>query len=68
MRGEKNRKISEDWVDILGEIWESGKPETREIVEKDRVFALTFAPISGENYFNIYGVDITERKEATKQL
>jgi PAS domain S-box-containing protein len=41
---------------------------TAEVSAGGRVFALTFAPVVGQEYANVYGLDITERKRAEEAL
>ncbi|MBC8503507.1 MAG: PAS domain S-box protein [Chloroflexi bacterium] len=47
--------------------------DTNEIIETDcdvgeKVFSFTIAPIMNESYVNLYGRDITERKQAEEKL
>ena len=42
--------------------------EELEIEMGDKVFLISLTPIKGENYINLYGVDITERKKAETLL
>ena len=53
---------------VVKAVLETGEP--REVEEEvfDRIFALTFAPIEGMGYVNIYGLDITERKRAEETV
>jgi PAS domain S-box-containing protein len=51
-------------LDALG----SGISKDTEIECGDRIFSLTFAPVVGPDYVNLYGLDITERKQAEEVL
>ncbi|GAI66145.1 unnamed protein product, partial [marine sediment metagenome] len=42
--------------------------KTAETEIGDKVISLTFAPIVEKGFVNVYGLDITERKKAEKQL
>jgi PAS domain S-box-containing protein len=52
------------WKRIVTSALDSGKRENVEITIKDRVFSLTVTPINEANYVNLYGIDVTERKQA----
>ncbi len=39
-----------------------------EVADADRIYSLTFAPTVEAGYVNIYGLDITERKQAEEAL
>jgi PAS domain S-box-containing protein len=41
---------------------------TAEVSAEGHVFALTFAPVVEQDYANVYGLDITERKRAEEAL
>ncbi len=39
-----------------------------EINHRDRIFSFTIVPVADTSYVNLYGVDITERKQLEKEL
>ena len=49
-------------------VLDSGLSKDIEVTCGDRIFSLTFAHIVKANYVNVYGLDITERKQAEKAL
>jgi PAS domain S-box-containing protein len=60
----------------LPDLWHRSAPgavdsrlaRTAEVNAGGRVFALTFAPVVEQEYANVYGLDITERKRAEDAL
>jgi PAS domain S-box-containing protein len=61
-------KLPEIWRKAVSEVIKSGKSKTYEYDFVGRTFFLTFGFISGANYVNVYGLDITERKRAEEAL
>ncbi len=49
----------------------AAKAHKRQILEfesGDRAYAFVLAPVAGESYINLYGRDITEEREAARQV
>jgi len=46
----------------------AGEPAIGETVCGDRTILVIYAPVAGRDYVNIYGLDITERKQAEQAL
>jgi len=46
----------------------SRSAKTAEVSVRDRIFALTFAPVLEQEYTNVYGLEITARKQAEEAL
>ena len=65
---EEEEKFSETLITTALETLNMGTSKTIEIVCKSRTYALTFAPIAASGYANIYGLDITGRKQAEADL
>ncbi|KHE91808.1 MAG: PAS domain S-box protein [Candidatus Scalindua rubra] len=61
-------KLPNDYIKIVSNVLHSGLNQVVEAECDSCVFALTFAPIKKMDYVNIYGLDITERKQAVKAL
>ncbi len=61
-------EIPGEWGDIVGEVMLTGLNKVVEMECAERFFALTFAPISGLGYVNVYGMDVTERKRLEEEL
>lgn len=53
---------------ITGEAFVSRTQRFKEIECKDRIFSFTIVPIEKAGYVNLYGTDITDRKQAEKAL
>ena len=56
------------WRQDIMRILDSGSSEALEAVCEDRIFSLIIAPVADAGYVNVYGIDITERKHAEKDL
>jgi len=59
-------KLKNEYLDKLNEIIEDNIPKVLEFPVGDRIHSVTFNPL--EDYVNIYGLDITERKQAEEAL
>jgi signal transduction histidine kinase/PAS domain-containing protein len=60
--------IPEKWKKITQKGLTDGKPSVAEETIAQRVIFLIFCPILEENYVNVYGQDITERRQAMEHL
>jgi signal transduction histidine kinase len=56
------------WRQDIARILESGSSEALEAVCGDSIFSLIIAPVADADYVNVYGIDITERKHAEKDI
>jgi len=60
--------LGEPWCGKIQEACASGESSTFELTCDDgRVFFITLQPITGQDYANAYGLDITRRKKAEKE-
>jgi len=57
-----------DWYRLITEVIELNCNKIVEVKCKNRVFSFTIAPITEAGYVNLYGIDITERKQAEEDL
>jgi PAS domain S-box-containing protein len=62
------QKLPAPWKDMCREVLEQDRIYDREVHYENRTAALTFAPVTGSEYINIYGLDITERRQLEEQL
>ncbi|MHC4158468.1 MAG: PAS domain S-box protein, partial [Planctomycetota bacterium] len=62
------RVVPEKWRKMVSEVFASNTGKKVEIEHADRIFSFMFAPVAKAGYVNIYGRDITERKEAEEAL
>ena len=60
--------LSPEWHVFAVDALESGVPQWTEAICGDRTFALTYAPVSEEDYINVYALDITDRKKLEHEL
>jgi PAS domain S-box-containing protein len=56
------------WCQTVSEVFVSGAGKMVEIEHGDRIFSFMVAPVTEANYVNLYGLDITERKQAEEDL
>jgi PAS domain S-box-containing protein len=64
----KGQDLPADWCSRIEAVIESGQSQEVEVNCAGRFFYCTLAPISGEDYLNLYGLDITERKQAEQKI
>ena len=53
--------------ELTADVFSSGKRKELEVECEEQIYSLCVAPIISENYVNIYGHDITERKFAEEE-
>jgi PAS domain S-box-containing protein len=67
-RTEVGKRLPPKWRKFTMDAFNSGSSEETEAEYRNRILSLTFAPVVGFDYVNIYGLDITERKRAEESL
>jgi diguanylate cyclase (GGDEF)-like protein/PAS domain S-box-containing protein len=65
---ELNRPVSMFCTEMLGEVMEDGEKKECEVEIGPRVYSFTLTPISGTEFVYLYGMDITLKKRAEKEL
>ncbi len=60
--------VPDDWQAMIQAIFSSGKKKTVEIALQDRLFSMLIVPVEELDYVNLYGMDITERKQVETAL
>jgi PAS domain S-box-containing protein len=60
--------VPAQWVTSVDDAYQRKEPRTVDIVAASRVFQMHFVPVAGEGYVNVYGTDITQRKDAEDAL
>ncbi len=61
-----NKKISEEWIKKIKNIYDSGKNQFEEIEFNEKIFSFNFVPVIEGEYINIYCIDISDRKYAER--
>ena len=56
--------VPDEWQTLIAEALEAGLDRTAEISCNGRVFTFAIVPVVESGYVNLYGLDITERKQA----
>jgi len=60
--------LPDPWHELVLDALSSGQSRQTEVKYDGRIFSLIFAPVVDTNYVNVYGHDITERKQAKDEL
>jgi PAS domain S-box-containing protein len=60
--------VPENWHQMVSEAFASKSGKRIEIEHAQRTFSFVFAPVPEADYVNLYGRDITERKQAIEAL
>ncbi len=64
---EVGKTVPEKWCNLTAEAFTSGKGIEEEAI-KDKVFSIVISPVKEAGYANLYASDITDRKQAEKEL
>ncbi|HEU4746471.1 MAG TPA: PAS domain S-box protein, partial [Anaerolineales bacterium] len=59
-----DQPIPEELKQHVAEAFDANSRQEIEIKHKEKIFSFTLAPIRDAGYVNLYGIDITERKQA----
>jgi PAS domain S-box-containing protein len=62
------RVIYSEWFNKIKECMNTGRPAILEQKLKKKFYSFTFAPITENDYVNVYGVDITVLKQTMEKL
>jgi two-component system cell cycle sensor histidine kinase/response regulator CckA len=62
------QRLPETWRQHVLDTLASGLPKEVETAVADRVFSLIIVPLAAEGYVNVYGYDVTDRKQAGRKL
>jgi len=65
---QEGQSLPDDWHKSVLDALSSGLSKGAEVGHEDRVLSLTFAPVVDADYVNVYGLDVTERKQAEETL
>jgi PAS domain S-box-containing protein len=55
-------------IQLINQATSSKKQISIDVVVNDKIFSLTITPIPAENYFNIYGKDVTEERKNQEEI
>jgi signal transduction histidine kinase/ActR/RegA family two-component response regulator len=64
----EGKRLGTYWLTMIRQVLLSGTSEETEVEAGDRFFAVKYTPVAEGGYVNIYGLDITARKEAEEEL
>ncbi len=65
---EEGKPLQDRWFQFVLDALRDDDIKTVETEIGDKVISLTFAPIVEKDFVNVYGLDITERKQAEEKL
>ena len=65
--GQVGQLVPENWRQMVSEVFISGSEKRFEIEHAGRTFSFMLVPVLEANYVNIYGRDITDRKQNEQQ-
>jgi PAS domain S-box-containing protein len=60
--------LPETWREAVADVARSGEGRTIELSCGDRIFSLDLMPVESASYVNLYGRDVTERRQAEAAL
>lgn len=64
----KTGKLAKEITSKAVECFKTNQEATMEYASGDRIFVNSLTPIPGQNYVNVYGLDVTKSRDADKQL
>jgi len=64
----EGKPLQDRWFQFVLDALEDDDIKTVETEISDKAFSLTFAPIIEKDFVNVYGLDITQRKQAEQKL
>ncbi|KKL10612.1 hypothetical protein LCGC14_2554080, partial [marine sediment metagenome] len=65
---QQGKSLTGQWHQLVTDVLAHGRSRQTELDCRDRVFSLTFAPIVGANYVNVYALDVTDGIRAREAL
>jgi len=65
---QEGKSLQDRWFQLVLDALEDDDIKTVEVEINDKVIFLTFTPIAEKGFVNVYGLDITQRKQAKKDL
>lgn len=65
---QKGKALQDRWFQFVLDALSDNAIKTVETEIGDKVISLTFAPIAEKDFINVYGSDITERKQAEERI
>ncbi len=66
-KGHVSKPLPAPWHKFVLDVLSSGSIKTVEVELQDRILAITFTAVPETDYVNLYGMDITERKQAEER-
>jgi PAS domain S-box-containing protein len=67
-QGGKGGALTGEWLQLVSDAAGDGEPKYAEVEYGGRTVSLSFAPVVESSFVNVYGLDITERKQAEARM
>ena len=64
----EGQSIPKKWLKIIQNVLDKGIKQEIDFESNDRIFLLSFIPVIESDYVNVYGLDITDRKQVENAL
>lgn len=64
---QRGEALAVPWRNLVADTLESSKTRTTEVLCGTKVYTLMFSPVGQSRCVNVYGLDITERKQAEEE-
>ena len=65
---DREQALPEKWISIIKDIFDTGSKKEIEFDSNGKILSLTFAPVIDAGYANVYGLDITDRKQYEREI
>lgn len=62
------QRLPEEWNEHIQRVFRHNRTQIIDTVIEDRIFSLVLVPVTGADYVNIYGHDVTAQKAAEHQI
>ena len=63
-----SRPLPQQWLSLVRDTLASGENQQFDMAIQDKVYTMIFVPVRESGYVNIYGMEITARKQAEEEL
>ena len=64
----EDEALPDDWCSLISETHDSGRPNRTEVKCGNTVYSLVLTPVRDSDFLNLYGLDITLRKQAMDEV
>ena len=65
---EEGKPLGGRWSEVVADVLQADKVRVDESEHEGRTYALTFTPVAEAGYVNIYALDVTEQRQAEREI